>query len=136
MAWKPGQSGNPRGKRPGQTPRGKFRALVNDAIPDIVARLVAAAQAGDVQAARLILDRTIPALRPSDDLVRLPLPEGAPLADQGAAILAAAMAGTLTPGQAADMHKVVAAQSQLVEMADIMGRLEGIEKCLQKSAKQ
>lgn len=65
--FKPGKSGNP-GGRPRGSNTAKVRALAefvsDDDLQGVLASVVGAAKSGDVQAAALILDRTIPKLRP------------------------------------------------------------------------
>ncbi|HQQ69322.1 MAG TPA: DUF5681 domain-containing protein [Alicycliphilus sp.] len=52
-AWKPGQSGNPKGRPPGTGDVAKLRAAIAGNVPAILESLTTAALAGDVQAARL-----------------------------------------------------------------------------------
>jgi hypothetical protein len=75
--WGKGTSGNPRGRPRGSAPRAKFRQQVAAAVPKIVDGLVAAALAGDVAAAKIIMDRYMPALKPADEPITLELPAGA-----------------------------------------------------------
>ena len=50
--WKPGESGNPAGRRPGSGKVAELRESIAEHIPEIVSRLVEAAKGGDVGAAR------------------------------------------------------------------------------------
>lgn len=60
--WKPGESGNPAGKPPGTlTAVTKLRKLID--VEKIIERLQSAALAGDVQAARTLLERALPVCR-------------------------------------------------------------------------
>src|SRR5688572_19184713 len=94
--WKPGQSGNPSGRLPGTGEVAKLRAGIADSIPDILEKLTEAAKAGDVQAARLLLERVLPPIK----AIQLPAPVEMPhlgtLADQARAILGAATRGDLS----------------------------------------
>lgn len=130
MPFKKGQSGNPKGKPPGPTARSKFRDQVNAALPGIVANLVQQAQNGDMTAASLILNRCIPALRPTSDPTKLVMPRNGSLSDQGERVLAAAMAGSLAPDEAKSLIDVLTAQSKLIEQSEIAQRLEAIESWL------
>ena len=131
MTFQKGTSGNPGGKPKGQTPRGLFRQQVNDALPGIVKGLIAAAQDGDVQAARLILDKVLPNLKPQAEPVRLPL-KGATLSDQGAEVIAATATGKLTSDDAKAVMDLLTAQSKLIEQSEVMQRLEAVEQWLSK----
>ncbi|MCB1769014.1 MAG: hypothetical protein KDJ31_04815 [Candidatus Competibacteraceae bacterium] len=63
--WQPGQSGNPRGRRP-DCAVSKARARISRNLPAIIDALVKAALAGDASASRLLLERVVPAMRPVD----------------------------------------------------------------------
>ena len=55
------------------------------------------AKAGDAQAARLLLDRCLPPLRPVDAPVLFALPAEGGLSEQGQAVLAAVLLGNCRP---------------------------------------
>jgi hypothetical protein len=132
MAWKKGESGNPNGKKPGQTARGRFRAQVEAALPEIVDNVLQQARDGDMQAVKLILDRCVPALKPTSDPVALPSPTGATLADRGMNVLAAATTGKLSADDAAQVMSLLVSQSKLIEQSEVVERLEKIEEWLAK----
>jgi len=67
--WQPGQSGNPSGRPPGTGELAKLRAGIAERVPEILERLTDAALAGDVSAARLLLERVLPPIKP----VELPI---------------------------------------------------------------
>lgn len=59
-----GQSGNPNGRPPGTGVVAKLREAIQEEIPGIIDSLVAAAKSGDVSAAKILIDKVIPTLRP------------------------------------------------------------------------
>lgn len=124
--WKPGQSGNPRGRKPGTGRMTALRQQMADSLPGILEMLTQAAKAGDVQAIRLLLDRTIAPLRPLEAMVTLRLPDGS-LADQARAVVASVAAGGLSPGQGAQLVAAIASMGRLVDIEDLAERLEKLE---------
>lgn len=127
MAWKKGQSGNPTGKRPGLTARGKFRQQVEKAVPEIVENVLQAAIGGDMQAIKLILDRCIPPLKPTTDAVKLALPAG-DLSAQAESVIQATATGFLTPDQAKTLMDVIGAQAKIIEVGEVVRRMDLLEE--------
>lgn len=121
-AWKPGKSGNPKGRPPGTGEVAKLRASIREQLPGILKALTAQALAGDSQAARLLLERVLPPLRPVEQGQPLALPDGT-LTEQGRAVLAAIGAGDIGPGQGAQLLGAIAGLARLVELDDIDRRL-------------
>lgn len=131
MAFKKGVSGNPTGRKKGLTPRGKFRQQVDDALPLIIDELVKSARAGDMAAAKMILDRCIPALKPTSDGATLKLKAGADLVARGEAIITAATSGDLPIEQAKTLMDILSSQRAIVEQAEMIDRHERLEAWLQ-----
>jgi hypothetical protein len=113
--WKPGQSGNPKGRKPGTGEITKLRNSIAEHIPAIINQLVDAAKNGDIQAARLLLDRVIPPLKAIESPVELAMPTGTP-ADQCRAVLTAVGDGLITVPQGVQM---MAALEAFVRLAKI-----------------
>lgn len=125
--WTKGQSGNPGGRKPGTGKVAELRAAIAKDIPAIIKGLTTAAKAGDVAAARLLLDRVLPALKPVEEVVSLPL-DGATLTDRGRAALDAIAGGQLAPGQGAALLGAIGALAKLVEADELNRRVEALEK--------
>lgn len=124
--WKAGQSGNPRGRKPGTGEVTKLRNSIAAHVPSIIEKLVEQAKSGDAGAARLLLERVLPPVRAAEQPVPLGLPDSG-LVAQGEAILAAASDGVLAPGQAAQMLQALGALSRLVETEDLAARIAALE---------
>ena len=125
--WQPGQTGNPKGRPPGQSEITRLRAALTGDVPDILAGLVMAAKGGDVQAARLILERILPPIKAIEQAVELQLPDGGTLTAKAAAVLSAAAAGNLAPGQAAQLIAALGTLAKIHEVDELAARITALE---------
>lgn len=124
--WRPGQSGNPRGRPPNETKVADLRKAIAEHIPAIVDRLVEQAKGGDAAAARLLMERVLPPLKAIELPAAVTLPDGT-LSDQGRALLVAASAGQLAPGQAAQLLAGLGALAKLIETDELIARIAALE---------
>ena len=81
----------------------------------------------------MILDRCIPALKQTDEPVKLVLPT--PLAIAGETVIQAMASGEVSPVQAQSVMAVLSGQRALIEQTEIMHRLEAVEQWLSKEKK-
>lgn len=131
MAFKPGQSGNPKGKPRGTKHRATQLAekLFKGGIEDIAAAVVEQAREGNMVAARIVLDKLIPNAK--DRAVELPgMPDTSTAAGVSEAqqrILEAVAAGALTPSEAATLSGVVEARRRALETMDLESRIAALE---------
>ena len=125
--WRPGQSGNPKGKPPGSGELQRLRASIAADVPDILAGLVTAAKAGDVQAARLILERVLPPFKGVEQTVELQLPASGTLTAKADAMLCAAAGGQLAPSQAAQLIAALGTIARVMEVDELAARIEKLE---------
>lgn len=128
--WKPGQSGNPKGKPPGSGGLQKLRASIEKDIPDILAGLVTLAKAGDVQAARLLLERVLPPVKAIDQPVIIKLPAGGTLTDMATALMKSAADGVIAPSQAAQLIAALGSMAKIEEVDATRDRMKEIEAIL------
>ena len=124
--WQPGQSGNPNGRPPGTGEVAKLRASIAERVPEILERLTEAALAGDVSAARLLLERVLPPVKPVELPIEMTLAEGRPT-EQARQVLAAAAGGTLAPDQAVSLIGALAALAKITETDELRERIERLE---------
>ena len=61
--WKPGQSGNPRGRKPGSVPTQQLREALGKDADLVIDKVREQAIAGDLTAAKLVLERLLPPMR-------------------------------------------------------------------------
>jgi hypothetical protein len=126
-----GQSGNPAGKQPGTRHRVTVLAeqLMADDAEGVVRKVIEAAMAGDMTAARLILDRLVPPRRGRP--VALSLPEVIKASDVPAALAAVLVgmgSGELTPDEATAVSAVIEVQRRAIETAELDARLRALEE--------
>jgi len=93
--FKPGQSGNPAGRPRDKTPATLLRKSIVDDMPEIIRTLVDLAKGGNVQAAKILLDRICPSLKPQ--AMPISLPVNGSLVEQGGEIIKATMSGQIPP---------------------------------------
>ena len=124
--WKPGQSGNPKGRKPGSTEIGRLRKSIAVHLPEIIDRLVEQARTGDAGAARLLLERVLPPIKAGEQPTPIDLPD-TNLVEQGQAVLAAVGAGQISPGQASQLLTGLAALARLVESEELTARIAALE---------
>jgi hypothetical protein len=127
MKWQPGQSGNPKGKPKGEGEVAKLRASIAQHLPDIIEAMVEQAKGGDAQAARLLLERVCPSLRPVDMPTVMNLPADGSLADQGRAVLLALASGQLPVNQATGILQALAGLAKLIETDELERRISVLE---------
>lgn len=131
-AWKPGQSGNPKGRPAGTGEVAKLRAAIADRVPELLSKLMAQALEGDTAAARLLLERAIAPLKAAEQPQALTLPDGA-LTDQGRAVLASVAAGELAPGQGAALLGAIGTLARVAEVDELAARITFLEQQHAKS---
>lgn len=126
--WQPGQSGNPKGKTPGSGELQRLRASIAIHVPTILDQLIQAAQGGDVQAARLILERVLPPVKATEQAVELSLPDAGTLTAQGRAVLSAVATGDIAPGQGAQLLAAIGSLARVTEIDELEARLTKLEE--------
>ena len=126
-----GRSGNPRGKPKGARHKTTLLAekLMQDDAENIVNAVLTAARAGDMTAAKIVLDRIAPARRDSPVPFTLPkIKRPADAVAASAAILAAVADGRLTPGEALEVSKLIEGFVKTLEVAELEERLNELEE--------
>jgi len=120
----PGSSGNPQG-RP-KRPPDPLRARLAEAAPQLLENLLAAAAEGDVSAARVLLDRCLPALRPVESAQVPDLPQEG-LTAQASAIVDLTASGELAAGTAATLLAGLASVARIREAEELEARIAALE---------
>jgi len=125
--WKPGQSGNPAGRKPGTGEVAQIRASIAARVPELLAKLLEQAMAGDTGAARLLLERAIAPLKAAEQTQALSLPDGT-LTEQGRAVLASVAAGALAPSQGAALIGAIGSLARVAEIDELNSRITKLEE--------
>jgi hypothetical protein len=129
-AWKPGQSGNPKGKPAGTRNKATMMVLglMETGAEEITEAVITAAKAGDLTAARMILDRLAPPAKERPLSLALPdtaTAEGVSAAQQS--ILRAVAAGDLLPGEGQTLAALVESRRKAFETQELERRIAALE---------
>jgi len=127
MGWKPGQTGNAKGRPKGSGPVQQLRDALGGDLDRIVDVLRQQALAGDLGAIRLLLERLVPAAKAQEQPAALDIPEDASLSDAGRIVLRAVADGHLTPGQGAQLIAALGGLARVVEVDELVRRLDALE---------
>jgi Family of unknown function (DUF5681) len=129
--FKPGQSGNPRGRRAGARNRVCVLAqrLMDADAEAVILALLEAAKGGDVSAIKLVLERVAPL--PRNRPVHFDVPAIATAADLGDAmnaVLQAVAGGELAPDEAASIASLIETRRRTIESVELEQRLVVLEQ--------
>jgi hypothetical protein len=131
--FRKGESGNPAGKPKGTKDwRAKLRDQLQDAAPDIVKAVVAAAKGGDVQAARIVLDKLIPSIKASSAPISIPLPAGSGFLERAETVFSAMAKGEVSPDDATAFLGALATVMKTQEVDDLEARITALERSVGK----
>jgi len=126
--FKPGQSGNPKGRPKGaRDKRTELRSLLEPHAKDLVEKAVELAKGGDTTALRLCLERLIPTIRAQDQNVTVDNMKGG-LTAQGKKIILAMGKGELSPSDASSMLHALTSQARLNEFDELERRVSKLEE--------
>ena len=126
--FRAGYSGNPTGR-----PRSESTALrlqLAERAEGVLQAVLEAALNGDMMAAKMILDRVVPPLRPHAESVLIPVDAPVGPVSTAEAILAAAVAGKIPPDAAVQLLTATASLSRIIETAELQARLEALERAV------
>jgi len=96
----------------------------------VVRAVVQAALAGDMNAAKIVLDRVLPkrVCRPIDGLMVPPISNASDACAAMSSITNAALQGVVSTAEAAELAHVVETYRRTVETAEVLARLERLER--------
>ena len=125
--FKKGQSGNPSG-RP-KSDNAQMRDKLRKAMPEIIDKLIEQAKAGDMQAIKLIMDKTVPSLKPIGATVLISglIPTDTP-ENQAQAVLSAIGSGLIDTSTGADLLASIERLMKIKEVSELEQRLAALEQ--------
>ena len=126
MVWKSGVSGNPKGRRSGESPTVRERFAKHG--EDVAQMVIDAALGGDMTAARIIIDRLSPPLKQVASPVKIHMPANITLAEQAGIVLRHASEGLISPDQALQLVSGIANLSRIIEVDELEKRLTALEE--------
>lgn len=121
-----GTSGNPRGRPVGVANQYTIRTQIAADLPAIIGVLKDKALAGDVTAARALMDRSLAPLKATDEPTRFVL--GDTPATSARLVLEAVSVGGLTPDQGSQILSALVAQVRITEVSELEGRIARLEE--------
>ena len=95
--------------------------------PELLEIVFKAAKGGDMVAARLILERILPVVKPIEQALGFSL-IGNSLTEKGKAVMDAVSAGVLSPSQGSQLITAIGALARVVEIEELERRLSELEK--------
>lgn len=130
-----GQSGNPAGRPMGSKNKKTLVALALDAAAeDVTKAVIESAKGGDMQAARLCLDRIQPPLRPRAETVQFDLDPAAPLTTQAGQVLGAISKGELDPDTGKLLIECLSAFAGLKQTDELALRIAQLEQTAREAS--
>jgi hypothetical protein len=131
MKFKPGQSGNPKGKAKGTLHKATRAALelLDGEAESITRKAIEKAIDGDSIALRLCLERLIPARKDRSITIKMPRVKGAADLPQALqAVMKAVAIGEITPGEGQALTAMLEDYRKSLELAELEARIKALEE--------
>jgi len=127
--WKPGESGNPRGRPPGR-PDKRLLATQQmlDEMRNIVAVLVGKALEGDTNAASIVLAKVLPSVKAQAEKVSFDFDATLPISEQVAQVLDAVAAGAVAPDVGRLIIDSIKSLADVRATEELAARIEALEE--------
>ena len=90
--------------------------------------MIEQAKNGDVQAAKVLIDKVIPSLKPQTEVVKVANSES--LTETGKEIIEQTLSGVIPPDTGGGLVTMLSNQGKLVELDTLLQRMADIEKLL------
>lgn len=126
--WKPGESGNLRGRPPGR-PDKRLLATQQmlDEMRNIIAVLVGKALEGDTNAASIVLAKVLPSVKAQAEKVSFEFDASLPISEQVAQVLDAVAAGAVAPDVGRLIIDSIKSLADVRATEELAARIEALE---------
>ena len=126
MQFTKGVSGNPAGRPRGiKDKRHRYAESIESMIPEVLESVFQKAVAGDMTAAKMLLDRSLPTKRPEQERVQISIKENTALNARD--VLQGVFAGEVSPDVGASLLNAITNVLKAVEVEDLAKRIEALE---------
>ena len=130
MQFTKGVSGNPAGRPKGiKDKRHRYAESIESMIPDVLESVFQKAIAGDMTAAKMLLDRSLPTKRPEQERVQIPIKENTAL--NAREVLQGVFDGEVSPDVGASLLASITGVLKAIEVEELAKRIEALEDASQ-----
>jgi hypothetical protein len=130
MQFTKGASGNPAGRPKGiKDKRHRFNEAIESMIPEVLESVFQRAVAGDMTAAKMLLDRSLPTKRPEQERVQIPINESTAL--NAREVLQSVFDGEVSPDVGASLLASITGVLKAIEVEELAKRIEALEDAKQ-----
>ena len=126
MQFTKGASGNPAGRPRGiKDKRHRFNEAIESMIPAVLESVFKKAVGGDMTAAKMLLDRSLPTKRPEQERVQISIKENTALNARD--VLQGVFDSEVSPDVGASLLNAITNVLKAVEVEDLARRIEALE---------
>ena len=127
MQFSKGVSGNPAGRPKGiKDKRHRYSEAIDSMIPQVLDSVFQRAIAGDMTAAKMLLDRTLPNKRPEPERVEISHTGNIPTDAQN--VLRSVLDGEVSPDIGASLLSAMTSVLKAIEVEELAKRIEALEE--------
>ena len=130
MQFTKGVSGNPAGRPRGiRDKRHRYAESIESMIPQVLESVYQKALAGDMTAAKMLLDRTLPNKRPEQE--RVEIEHSGNIASDAQNVLRGVLDGEVSPDVGASLVSAMTSVLKAIEVEELAKRIEALEEAKQ-----
>ena len=127
MQFSKGVSGNPTGRPKGiKDKRHRYSEAIDSMIPQVLDSVFQRAIAGDMTAAKMLLDRTLPNKRPEQE--RVEISRTGNIVSDAQNVLRSVLDGEVSPDVGASLVSAMTSVLKAIEVEELAKRIEALEE--------